>query len=164
MTSPASTPDHTIPVHTIGYGARTLDEFVSVLETHEIGYLIDVRSAPYSRFKPKFSRNALEAHWLQAEIIANLLAGCDALAAMPTGGGKSLYWWTQCGARNRVCSPVSTTRSVPRSIERPSLALAGLDMSRLWGQIASGDSWKLLIRIRHYAARAASRTVGCGLT
>ena len=90
-TSPASTSDHTIPVHTIGYGSQTLDDFVPVLTAHGIAYLIDVRSAPYSRFKPEFSRNALEAHWLQGEIIANLLAGCDALAAMPTGSGKSLY-------------------------------------------------------------------------
>jgi uncharacterized protein (DUF488 family) len=35
--------------------------FVAVLKAHEIGYLIDVRSAPYSKFKPEFSRNALEA-------------------------------------------------------------------------------------------------------
>ena len=87
-TSPASTSDHTIPVHTIGYGSQTLDDFVPVLTAHGIAYLIDVRSAPYSRFKPEFSRNALEAHWLQAEIIANLLAGCDTLAVMSTGSGK----------------------------------------------------------------------------
>ena len=90
MTLPAPIPEHAIPIYTIGYGSRSLDDFVSVLKTHDIGYLIDVRSAPYSRFKPEFSKNALEAHWLQAEIIVNLLAGRDALALMPIGSGKSL--------------------------------------------------------------------------
>jgi uncharacterized protein (DUF488 family) len=56
--------DPTLPISvlTIGYGSRALDDFVALLKTHEIGYLIDVRSAPCSRFKPKFSRNALEVH------------------------------------------------------------------------------------------------------
>lgn len=50
----------TIPVYTIGYGARTIDAFLDLLAGHEIGYLIDIRSAPYSRFKPEFGREALE--------------------------------------------------------------------------------------------------------
>ena len=62
LSLPDSAADHSIPIYTIGYGSRTLDDFVSVLKTHEIGYLIDVRSTPYSRFKPEFSKNALEAH------------------------------------------------------------------------------------------------------
>jgi uncharacterized protein (DUF488 family) len=62
LTSSASTPDHTIPIYTIGYGSRTLDDFLSVLRAHDIAYLIDVRSAPYSRFKPEFSKDALERH------------------------------------------------------------------------------------------------------
>ncbi len=49
-------------IYTIGYGSRSLDDFVSVLKAHEIGYLIDVRSAPYSRFKPEFSKDALEGY------------------------------------------------------------------------------------------------------
>ena len=68
MTLPAPIPDHAIPIYTIGYGSRTLEDFVSVLKTHEIGYLIDVRSAPYSRFKPEFSKNALEAHLREHDI------------------------------------------------------------------------------------------------
>jgi uncharacterized protein (DUF488 family) len=50
-----------IPIYTIGYGKRALDEFVAVLQANGIAYLVDVRSAPYSRFKPEFSRDALEA-------------------------------------------------------------------------------------------------------
>jgi uncharacterized protein (DUF488 family) len=50
-----------IPIYTIGYGARSLEAFLAVLKSYEIGYLIDVRSAPYSKFKPEFSRRELEA-------------------------------------------------------------------------------------------------------
>jgi uncharacterized protein (DUF488 family) len=48
------------PVYTIGYGARALAQFLDVLHAHEIAYLLDVRSAPYSRFKPEFSKEALD--------------------------------------------------------------------------------------------------------
>ena len=50
------------PVFTIGYGSRTLDDFVRVLQSYRIEFVLDVRSAPYSRFKPEFSKNALETH------------------------------------------------------------------------------------------------------
>lgn len=53
--------DETIPIFTIGYGSRALDDFMRVLQAHDIEYLIDIRSAPYSRFKPEFSKNELEA-------------------------------------------------------------------------------------------------------
>jgi uncharacterized protein (DUF488 family) len=48
-------------LHTIGYGARTLDELVAALQAHRIEYLLDVRSSPYSKFKPEFTKEALEA-------------------------------------------------------------------------------------------------------
>jgi uncharacterized protein (DUF488 family) len=45
---------------TIGYGARSLDEFRDVLAEHGIEYLIDVRRWARSRYKPDFSRPTLE--------------------------------------------------------------------------------------------------------
>jgi hypothetical protein len=53
------------PVFTIGYGSRVLDDFMRVLQAHEIEYRIDIRSTPYSRFKPEFSKNELEAELRQ---------------------------------------------------------------------------------------------------
>lgn len=50
------------PLYTIGYGAREMDDFIAVLKRYGIAYLIDVRSRPYSRYKPDFSKEALEAH------------------------------------------------------------------------------------------------------
>ena len=50
-----------IPIYTIGYGSRSIAELIEVLHQHDIAYLIDVRSAPYSRYKPEFSKAPLEA-------------------------------------------------------------------------------------------------------
>lgn len=47
-------------IMTIGYGARSLDEFLDALTEHGIAYLIDVRRWPRSRYKPDFSRPTLE--------------------------------------------------------------------------------------------------------
>jgi uncharacterized protein (DUF488 family) len=53
---------------TIGYGARTLEEFVAALKANRIEYLIDVRTAPYSKFKPEFSKDLLQYHVERAGI------------------------------------------------------------------------------------------------
>ena len=50
-----------IPIYTIGYGSRSIEQFIEVLQHHKIAYLIDVRSTPYSRYKPEFSKEALAA-------------------------------------------------------------------------------------------------------
>ena len=59
----AATPqEESPPLYTIGYGSRTLDEFLAVLKANRIQYLIDVRTAPFSKFKPDFSRDLLQHH------------------------------------------------------------------------------------------------------
>lgn len=45
---------------TIGYGSRSLQEFIALLQHHRIDQVLDVRTAPYSRFKPEFSKEPLE--------------------------------------------------------------------------------------------------------
>lgn len=57
-----------LPLYTIGYGARDIEEFIAVLKEHEIAFLIDVRSRPYSRYKPDFSKDPLAAHLKRAGI------------------------------------------------------------------------------------------------
>lgn len=56
------------PIYTIGYGAQAMEPFIAALQRHGIAFLIDVRSKPYSRFKPEFSRDALEEHLRGANI------------------------------------------------------------------------------------------------
>ena len=66
-------------IYTIGYGARDINAFVAALRRYGITYLIDVRSQPYSRFKPEFSREALEVNLREAGIryvfMGDLLGG-----------------------------------------------------------------------------------------
>ena len=57
-----------VPVFTIGYGARDIEAFIAALQANQIEFLLDVRSRPYSRYKPEFSRDALEAHVRRAGI------------------------------------------------------------------------------------------------
>ncbi len=56
------------PILTIGYGARDIEGFIATLRSNGVSYLIDVRSRPYSRYKPDFSREALEEHLRQVGI------------------------------------------------------------------------------------------------
>ena len=48
------------PILTVGYGKRTLAEFVELLQQHDTQFLIDVRSRPYSKYRPEFSKDALD--------------------------------------------------------------------------------------------------------
>lgn len=50
-----------IPIYTIGYGERTVAALVAVLQRYQIDYLVDVRTAPYSRYKPEFCKAELSA-------------------------------------------------------------------------------------------------------
>lgn len=69
------------PVYTIGYGARDAEAFVAALQQYGIAYLIDVRSKPYSRFKPDFSKERLE-ELLRAAGIRYVFMG-DSLGGRP---------------------------------------------------------------------------------
>lgn len=49
------------PLLTIGYGNRTVPELTALLLANAVDCLVDVRSSPYSKFKPEFSKDALAA-------------------------------------------------------------------------------------------------------
>jgi uncharacterized protein (DUF488 family) len=68
-------------VLSIGYGARTLAEFISALKQNGVEYLVDVRSSPYSKFRPEFSRDQLQNH-LERAGIRYLFMG-DTLGGQP---------------------------------------------------------------------------------
>lgn len=59
---------------TIGYGKRPIVETMRLLEEHDVEFLVDVRSAPYSRYQPDYSRDALTSH-LEAQGIRYLYLG-----------------------------------------------------------------------------------------
>lgn len=47
-------------LYTIGYAPHTIETFVKVLSKHHITAIADVRSTPYSQFKPEFNKDNLE--------------------------------------------------------------------------------------------------------
>ncbi len=91
-------------VFTIGYGSRSIDDFVAILKKYQIEYLIDVRSKPYSKYKPEFSKDPLASR-LSESGIRYVFMG-DQLGGQPADGScytegkadyfkieeKSFYW------------------------------------------------------------------------
>lgn len=49
-------------LYTIGHSNIPLDEFLANLRRHKVSVLVDVRSAPYSRYVPHFNKDNLEAY------------------------------------------------------------------------------------------------------
>lgn len=47
-------------IYTVGYGAKSLVDFRAILGTYSVQYLIDVRSSPYSKYRPEYSREPLK--------------------------------------------------------------------------------------------------------
>ena len=76
-----------IPLYTIGHGNRSIESFLALLERYAIDFLIDVRSQPYSRYNPHFSKDALEASVVQRGLRYVFMG--DALGGRP--GDQSCY-------------------------------------------------------------------------
>ena len=62
-------------IYSVGHGARTLDEYLEVLRGAEIGTLVDIRTAPYSRRHPHFTGDALASSVRAAGIAYEHLKG-----------------------------------------------------------------------------------------
>lgn len=70
-----------IPLYTIGYGNRKIDEFLEIIKKYEIDYLIDIRSKPFSKYQQEFNQNELK-HFLIKKNINYVFMG-DALGGRP---------------------------------------------------------------------------------
>ncbi len=57
-----------LPLFTIGYGSRSLDQMIAILKSNGIEFLLDVRSSPYSKFKAEFSKEVLQLRLNRAGI------------------------------------------------------------------------------------------------
>lgn len=68
-------------VFTIGHGNHSQQIFREQLRHAGVSYVVDVRSAPYSRFQPDFSREPL-AHFLKEDRIGYVFMG-DLLGGRP---------------------------------------------------------------------------------
>jgi uncharacterized protein (DUF488 family) len=48
-------------IYTIGHSNHPIDRFIALLHQHDVDAVADVRSTPYSRFNPQFSKEKLQA-------------------------------------------------------------------------------------------------------
>ena len=55
-------------LYSVGYGLRSPDEFLALLNSYQIDYIADVRSNPYSKWNPDFCREPIEAYLKQKGI------------------------------------------------------------------------------------------------
>jgi len=69
-------------IYTIGYGNRTIEDFITLLHQFDIEYLVDVRSQPYSKFNKMFCKETLERKLTQENIEYLFLGDC--LGGRPT--------------------------------------------------------------------------------
>ena len=71
-----ATQDFESVVLTVGHSTRPLTEFIALLQTHSVIWLIDVRTVPRSRHNPQFDRetlpSALAADGIGYEHVAGL--------------------------------------------------------------------------------------------
>ena len=51
-----------LKVYTIGHSTRSLEEFIELLKIYGVTLLIDIRTAPHSRYNPQFNKETLPAH------------------------------------------------------------------------------------------------------
>ncbi|NES82203.1 MAG: DUF488 domain-containing protein [Moorea sp. SIO2B7] len=79
---------------TIGHSNLTIEDFITLLQQHNITAVADVRSHPYSRYLPHFNKDALKTVLLNVGIKYVFLG--KELGARPTdlscySNGKALY-------------------------------------------------------------------------
>jgi len=61
---------------TIGYGnQRSFDDFVAILLNYGVNYLVDVRTKPFSKYRPEFSQDPLATNLKRNGIAYVMLGG-----------------------------------------------------------------------------------------
>ena len=46
-------------IYSIGHSNHSAEAFINLLKAHNITCVVDVRSAPYSKYVPQFNKDAL---------------------------------------------------------------------------------------------------------
>jgi uncharacterized protein (DUF488 family) len=109
-------------VFTIGHSNHAFAHFLDLLRRHDVEAVADVRSRPYSRFVPHFSKDQLE-RLLEEEGIGYLYFGAELGGKPPSGKAPAFSGSTRRPDRRAAGRPLSDTGRGPvtyRSrIERP---------------------------------------------
>ena len=90
-----------IKLFTVGHSNHSLDKFIRLLEDNGIMLLVDVRTAPHSRYNPQFNKENLEGvlpqHGIQYAFAGKYLGGrpsdptCYKSRALPAEGADYLH-------------------------------------------------------------------------
>ena len=88
-------------IYTIGHSSHPLEKFIRLLEDNGVMLLVDVRSAPYSRYNPQFNKENLElqlpTHDIQYAFAGKYLGGrppdpsCYKSRKLPAEGADFLH-------------------------------------------------------------------------
>jgi len=82
------------PIYTIGHSTHPLEEFIDILKSHDVDYLVDVRTIPRSRTNPQFNKDALpkplQVHGIAYQHIAEL--GGLRSKRKEAGESPNSYW------------------------------------------------------------------------
>lgn len=79
-------------IFSIGHGNKTFEEFLKELEPYGIGYLIDVRSHPFSKWNTAFNQPNLQRETAAHNIIYVYMG--DTIGGLPSGGDKEVSCYT----------------------------------------------------------------------
>jgi uncharacterized protein (DUF488 family) len=117
-----------LTLYTVGHSNHTCDAFVSLLTTHRVTAVADVRSTPYSRRNPQFNRDDIRATLKSLSIQYVFL-------------GKEL------GARsNDDCCYVNDKIRYPR-LAQTALFKSGIERLLAIGRFWSRESWSYEVPI-----------------
>lgn len=84
-----------VVILTVGYGGRKMDELIALLKQYAVTHLVDVRTAPYSKFASEFNRDSLEnnlrKHQIEYLYLGKELGGRPDYPACYDSDGRVLY-------------------------------------------------------------------------
>lgn len=84
-------------IFTVGHSTHSIEVFINLLTQHGIYVIVDVRSAPYSRFNLQFNKDALSKSLLDVGVKYVFWGKNSALAvrthlAIKMGRSNSTHW------------------------------------------------------------------------
>jgi uncharacterized protein (DUF488 family) len=135
-----------LSILTIGHSNQSLGEFLGLLKQNGIEVLVDVRSAPYSRYAPDFNRESLEPAVTKAGIEyafrGKYLGGkreppmpFSRIAALPEfrAGIERLVGMARRRRVALMCGEENPAQCHRRSLIGPALAARGVEILHIRG-------------------------------
>lgn len=139
-------PHEPTPIYTLGHSSHPLDRFVELLAAHGVTTLVDVRSHPYSRWAPQYTKAPLshrlasagiEYAYLGRELGGRPDGGIDyrerALAPDFIDGVERLITLARRGRVAILCAEEDPSSCHRRRLVTPALLQRGVDVHHIRG-------------------------------